>query len=127
MAEDKNKIVAQRIETAIGLLEDKKSSIYFFVTDCKNVPNSEMLYIYQMALTLKELGYDVCMVYQLNNEYSKHELKKLKKANKPIDKFRVSESGLARNTRNLTTLTSPIQLGEYLRQTFYSFQRHFQV
>lgn len=91
MAEDKNKIVAQRIETAIGQLKDKKSSLYFFVTDCKNVPNSEMLYIYQMALTLKELGYDVCMVYQLNNEYSKHELKKLKKANKPIDNFRVFE------------------------------------
>ena len=64
MAEDKNKIVAQRIENAIEQLETKKSALYFFVTDCKNVPNSEMLYIYDMALTLKELGYDVCMVYQ---------------------------------------------------------------
>lgn len=91
MAEDKNKIVAQRIENAIEQLETKKSALYFFVTDCKNVPNSEMLYIYDMALTLKELGYDVCMVYQLNNEYSKHELKKLEKAGKPIDNFRKFE------------------------------------
>ena len=91
MAEDKNKIVAQRIETAIEQIETKKSALYFFVSDSKNVPNSEMLYIYQMALTLKELGYDVCMLYQLNNEYSKHELKKLEKAGKPIDNFRVFE------------------------------------
>ena len=91
MAEDKNKIVIKRIEDAIKVIEDKKSSLYFFVSDCKNVPNSEMLYIYQMALTLKELGYDVCMLYQLNNEYSKHELKKLEKAGKPIDYLRVFE------------------------------------
>lgn len=91
MAEDKNRIVAQRIETAIEQIETKKSALYFFVSDSKNVPNSEMLYIYQMALTLKELGYDVCMLYQLNNEYSKHELKKLEKAGKPIDNFRVFE------------------------------------
>ena len=91
MAEDKNKIVIKRIDDAINTIESKKSSLYFFVSDCKNVPNSEMLYIYQMALTLKELGYDVCMLYQLNNEYSDHEIKKLEKAGKPIDYLRKFE------------------------------------
>lgn len=91
MAEDKNKIVLKRVEDEIAKIVDKKSSIYFFVSDCKNTPNSQMLYIYQMALTMKELGYDVCMLYQINNEYSKHELKKLRSSGKMIDETRVFE------------------------------------
>lgn len=82
MAEDKNKIVLKRVEDEIAKIVDKKSSIYFFVSDCKNTPNSQMLYIYQMALTMKELGYNVCMLYQINNEYTKHELKKLRSSGK---------------------------------------------
>ena len=91
MAENKNKTVLANINTEIAKIVDKKSSIYFFVSDCKNTPNSQSLYIYQMALTLKELGYDVCMLYQINNEYSKHELKKLKSSGQPIDQTRVFE------------------------------------
>lgn len=91
MAEDKNKIVLKRVEDEIAKIVDKKSSIYFFVSDCKNTPNSQMLYIYQMALTMKELGYNVCMLYQINNEYSKHELKKLRSSGKMVDETRVFE------------------------------------
>lgn len=91
MAENKNKTVLANINTEIAKIDEKKSSIYFFVSDCKNTPNSQSLYIYQMALTLKELGYDVCMLYQINNEYSKHELKKLKSSGQPIDQTRVFE------------------------------------
>lgn len=91
MAEDKNKIVLKRVEDEIAKIVDKKSSIYFFVSDCKNTPNSQMLYIYQMALTMKELGYNVCMLYQINNEYTKHELKKLRSSGKMVDETRVFE------------------------------------
>lgn len=91
MTEDKNKIVLKRVEDEIAKIVDKKSSIYFFVSDCKNTPNSQMLYIYQMALTMKELGYNVCMLYQINNEYSKHELKKLRSSGKMVDETRVFE------------------------------------
>ena len=91
MAEDKSKIVLKRVEDEIAKIVDKKSSIYFFVSDCKNTPNSQMLYIYQMALTMKELGYNVCMLYQINNEYSKHELKKLRSSGKMVDETRVFE------------------------------------
>lgn len=91
MNEDKNKIVVQRIEEAISKIDNKESVLYFFISDCKNTPNSNTLYIYQMARGLKELGYKVCMLYQLNEEYSKTELKQLKKKNKPIEPFRVFE------------------------------------
>lgn len=91
MAENKNKTVLANINTEIAKITDKKSSIYFFVSDCKNTPNSQSLYLYQMALTLKELGYDVCMLYQINNEYTKHELKKLKSSGQLIDQTRVFE------------------------------------
>lgn len=91
MADSKTKTVLANVNSEIEKITDKKSSIYFFVSDCKNTPNSQSLYIYQMALTLKELGYDVCMLYQINNEYSKHELKKLKSSGQPIDQTRVFE------------------------------------
>ena len=89
MTENKDKIVLQRIEEAIEQLENKQTNFYFFVSDCKNTPNSNTLYIYQMALTLKERGYNVTMLYQLNNEYTPNELKQLKQKEKPIDEFRV--------------------------------------
>lgn len=91
MAENKNEIVLKRVEEAIRNIDEKTCKLYFFVSDCKNIPNSNSLYIYNIAATLKEKGYNVCMLYQLNNEYTQHELKKLHKLNKPIDELRVFE------------------------------------
>ena len=88
MSETKSEQVLQRIENAIQQLEKKKSTLYFFVSDCKNTPNSSTQYIYQLASTLQDLGYKVCMLYQLNNEYTEHELNKLKKKKQPIDEYR---------------------------------------
>lgn len=88
---EKDNKVIKRIEDAISLIENKENCYYFFVSDCKNMPNSNMLYVYNMAYTLRELGYKVCLLYQLQNEYTKEELKKLKKENKYIDPYRQFE------------------------------------
>lgn len=88
MNEDKEQVILERIEGAINDVENKGSTYYFFVSDCKETPNSNTLYIYQLALTLKEKGYKVCMLYQLPNEYTETELKQLEKKQKPIDEFR---------------------------------------
>lgn len=91
MSKEKETKVLQRIEDAINNLETKENTLFFFVSDSKNIPNSNTLYVYQMAKTLQELGYKVCMLYQLNNEYSKSELDRLKRLNKPIDPSKIFE------------------------------------
>ncbi len=91
MSKDKDTIVLQRIDDTIKNLDTKQNTLFFFVSDCKNTPNSNTMYIYQMALTLKELGYNVCMLYQLNNEYSQAEIDRLTRLGKPIDPTKIFE------------------------------------
>jgi len=91
MDKNKEQIVLKNIDSAIEKLENKECTLFFFVSDCKNVPNSNSLYIYQMALTLHELGYNVCMLYQLPNEYSKAEIDRLTRLGKPIDPLKIFE------------------------------------
>lgn len=79
----------ERIDEAIKKLNDKDFTFYFFVVDSKNVPNGSMQYIYQLAKTLSDMEYKVKMLYQLDNEYTEHELKKLKRKEKVIDETRV--------------------------------------
>lgn len=79
----------ERIEEAISRLEKNDFCLYFFVVDCNNVPNGEMQYIYQLAKTLKDKGYKVKMLYQLEGEYTKAELDELNRKEKPIDENRV--------------------------------------
>lgn len=79
----------ERIQDALNSLETKDFTLFFFVVDCKNVPNGEMQYIYQLAKTLYDKKYNVKMIYQLENEYETHELEKLTKKNKPIDNNRI--------------------------------------
>ena len=90
---DKNKelTVLKNIDSAIEKLDNRECTLFFFVSDCKNTPNSNTLYIYQMALTLHELGYNVCMLYQLPNEYSKGEIDRLTRLGKPIDPLKIFE------------------------------------
>lgn len=78
----------ERIEEAIKHLENKDFTFYFFVVDCKNVPNGGMQYIYQLAKTLYDKKYNVKMVYQLENEYTDDELNELIRKEKPIDEIR---------------------------------------
>lgn len=79
----------ERIDEAIKKLKNKDFTFYFFVVDSKNVPNGSMQYLYQMAKRLHDLKYKVKMLYQLENEYSENELKRLKRKEKPIDDSRV--------------------------------------
>lgn len=71
---DKEKLVIERIEQAIDVINKNQSNLYFFVIDSNNVPNSKMEYIYQLAYTLKEKGYNITMTYQIENEYTKEEI-----------------------------------------------------
>lgn len=72
--ENKTKTAIQRMEETITGLKNKDFKIFFFVVDSKNVPNGSMNYIYRMAKTLKTLGYNVEMCYQLDDAYSPGEL-----------------------------------------------------
>ena len=83
MTEDKKAI--EHINEAISRLEKNEFTFYFFVVDCKNVPNGRMQYIYQLAKTLADKNYNVKMLYQLENEYTQDELDDLKRKEKPID------------------------------------------
>lgn len=86
---DNTKEIVQRIENEIGKLKDKSFKVLFYVPDAKNNATGYISYIYQMALTLQQLGYNVKMLYQLDNEYTAEELKKLDLDNQPIDENRV--------------------------------------
>lgn len=72
--EEKNETIVQRVEETVSKLNKKDFTLYFFVIDSKNVPNGKMNYIYQMAKTLHDKEYKVCMLYQLDNEYSAGEI-----------------------------------------------------
>lgn len=79
----------ERIEESIKKLDTNNFTLYFFIVDCKNVPNGSIQYIYQLAKTLFDKGYNVEMLYQLENEYTESELNDLRRKEKPIDENRV--------------------------------------
>ena len=89
MSNKKDTKVIERAEFAINNIREKKNKWFFFVVDSKNIPNSGMEYMYQIAYTLKEKGFDVTMLYQLDNEYTPEEIEDLKKKNMPLDNNRV--------------------------------------
>ena len=79
----------ERIEETIKNLKGNNFTFYFFIVDCKNVPNGSIQYIYQLAKTLYDKKYNVKMLYQLENEYSKEELLELQRKEKEINYNRV--------------------------------------
>lgn len=83
--------VLERIDESIKQIENKDFTVYFFVVDAKNVPNGSIAYIYQLAKTVQEKGYNVKMVYQLSEEYTPHELHKLQKKGGQVDRTRLFE------------------------------------
>lgn len=85
----KDTTALQRVKDTINDIKNNNFTLYFFVADSKNVPNGSMAYIYQMAYTLQNLGYNIQMLYQLENEYTENELYQLNKKEKPIDYNRV--------------------------------------
>ena len=85
---DTNTLIS-RIEDAINQLKSNDFTLYFFVVDSKNVPNGSMYYTYQLAKTLHDKGYNVKMLYQLENEYTASEIYNLEKKEQPLDPRRM--------------------------------------
>lgn len=86
--EDKNAIVLENLENTIKNLNKKEFTMYFFVVDSRNTPNGSMEYIYRLAKTLQDKGYNIKMVYQLENEYTQEEIQALEDKNEIIDENR---------------------------------------
>lgn len=53
----------KNIENAIEKVEKNNFKLYFFVADSKGAPIGSLSYTYELALNLKEMGYDVRMLY----------------------------------------------------------------
>lgn len=66
-----------RIENEITKLKNKDFTLFFFTVDSKNVPSGSVVYSYELALSFKKLGYNVTMLYQLENEMNPKQKQKL--------------------------------------------------
>lgn len=62
--EDKKKEKIDRLDESIKKLKKKDFKIYFFIIDTKGAPNGSTQYIYTMAKTLHDLGYNVELLHQ---------------------------------------------------------------
>lgn len=62
MSEKDLKIIGN-IEAEIAKIKNKENRIYFFVIDTKGVASGSLEYIYNLALILKNEGYDVNMLH----------------------------------------------------------------
>ena len=60
---EKDLKVINNIEKEISRIQNKENRIYFFVIDTKGVPSGSLEYIYNLALILKNEGYDVNMLH----------------------------------------------------------------
>ena len=85
---NKNEIIVNRIKETINRINNNDFTLYFFTIDSRNVPNGSISYIYNLAKELKDEGYNVKMIYQLENEYSPNELEELKRKDLAIDENR---------------------------------------
>ena len=57
----------KKIEESIKNLESKESRIYFMVQDTKGNAKAGVRYIYQMALTLKNSGFNTFIIHEKND------------------------------------------------------------
>lgn len=55
--------IAKNIQAEMSKIDSKTNKILFFVIDTKGVPSGSLKYIYNLALMLKEDGYDVSMLH----------------------------------------------------------------
>jgi len=62
MSEKDLKII-KNIENEISRIEKKENKVFFFVLDTKGSPSGSLEYIYNLALILKNEGYDVSMLH----------------------------------------------------------------
>lgn len=60
---EKDLKVIENINKEISKIDKKENRIYFFVIDTKGVSSGSLEYIYNLALMLKDEGYDVSMLH----------------------------------------------------------------
>ena len=60
---EKDLKVIENVEKEISRIDKKENKIYFFVIDTKGVSSGSLEYIYNLALILKNEGYDVNMLH----------------------------------------------------------------
>ena len=60
---EKDLKVIENIEREISKIDKKENRIFFFVIDTKGVPSGSLEYIYNLAIMLKDEGYDVSMLH----------------------------------------------------------------
>jgi hypothetical protein len=56
--------LVEKIRKSISNIDEKKLNIYFFVQDTKGNAKASLKYIYDMALSLKKLGYEPTMLHE---------------------------------------------------------------
>ncbi len=56
--------ILEKLELSVKNIEEKKSRIYFFVQDTKGHAKASIRYIYEMAMTLKEHGYNAIILHE---------------------------------------------------------------
>ena len=61
--DDKTVKIIENVENEISKIDKKENKIFFFVVDTKGSPSGSLEYIYNLALILKEDGYDVNMLH----------------------------------------------------------------
>ena len=61
--DEKSLKIIENIEKEISKFDKKENKVFFFVIDTKGVPSGSLEYIYNLALILKEEGYDVSMLH----------------------------------------------------------------
>ena len=59
----------QKLEQSIENLENKAAKIYFFVQDTKGNAKASVRYIYEMAMTLKKLGYNPHILHEKSDYF----------------------------------------------------------
>lgn len=57
----------EKLQHSIDILSENKNRLYFFVQDTKGNAKASIRYIYQMALALKEKGFNPIMLHEKND------------------------------------------------------------
>ena len=63
MDKEKIELMKSRIEEQISKIDNKDFTLYFYVVDTKGVASGSLAYIYDIALGLKVMGYNVGMLH----------------------------------------------------------------
>lgn len=63
MDTEKIALMKTRIEEQIAKIDNKDFTFYFYIPDTKGVPSGSLAYLYDIAFGLKEMGYNVGMMY----------------------------------------------------------------